>query len=408
MTNFIDNLDELKNSVKSCLVLYSGGLDSSWFLLWAKNHGIKTIAINIHLGPDDPSPRIQKMAEDLGASFKCLDLTSVFVDHFVSQAILANALYQDRYPVSSSLSRPLMIEAISKLITENSADCVVHTTTFLQNSAARFNNSLQVLAPRVIIANPFINSRMSRETKKKELQDYGIEVPQGIYSIDENIWGRVIECGELSDPANLVPNKIWKLTGDARSSSPEPRRLKITFEKGLPVALDKEPMSLTKLVRRLNMIAGSYCIGRYNGLEETIFGIKNHEVRESPAASVLLDAHASLENAVLIGNELRVKKFIDREWTELIVKGNWHSPLAEANMSLITLLNKLVNGEVTIMLQHSSAFVSAVNSPQSIHFENLDESAMTAISEFSYKQFFEITNIPHKMRQSIWEPKVHI
>lgn len=406
MTKFIDNLEDLKNSVKSCLVLYSGGLDSSWFLLWAKEHGIKTTAINIHIGQNEPSARVQKMAEELGATFHCLNLTSVFVDHFVSQAILANALYQGRYPISSSLSRPLTIEAIIKLIAEKSADCVVHTTTFLQNSAARFNNSLQILAPKVLIANPFINSRMLRSEKKKQLQDYGIEVPQGIYSIDENIWGRVIECGELSDPANVIPKHIWKLTAD--SQLPPPRRVKITFERGLPVALDGEAMNLTKLVRRLNIIAGSYCIGRYNGLEETIFGIKNHEVRESPAASVLLEAHAGLENAVLTGNEIRVKKFIDQEWTEIVVKGNWHSPLAEANMSLITSLNQLVNGDIIMSLQHGSAFISAVNSPQSIHFENLDESAMTAISEFSYKQFFEITRVPQKMRRQIWKPKVHI
>lgn len=402
----IDNLPELCQSTKACVVLYSGGLDSSWFLLWARKHGIRTVAVHVHLNEGEPSRHLVDRAAALGAEYRPLHLTDLFADNFVAPAIQAGALYQGAYPVCSSLSRPLMAEAAIKIAREKSIECVVHTTTFMQNSAARFNNSLRAVSPDLIIGNPLIRESIGREEKRRQLNEAGISTPEGIYSIDANIWGRVIECGELDDPANVVPPSVWKLTSSNGTRRSDQASLVIGFENGLPVSLNGDRLSLLEIILRLNALAGVYGIGRYNGLEDTPFGIKNHEVREAPGATVVLTAHAALERAVLTQREIRIKSTADLEWTELVTNGFWHTPLREALSALIKSLSQLVNGEVVMEFGPGQLNVAAVRSPEALHFNNVEQLKTSLFDRFSYREFFEISALPLKMRARSWRPQM--
>jgi argininosuccinate synthase len=403
MPQLIDNLDDLRRSVRSCLTLYSGGLDSSWFLHWARQQGIRATALHVHLSEGEPDPEISRRAVLLGADYRVLRLTDEFARGFIAPAIQANALYQGAYPVCSSLSRPLIAEAAVRMSRAESLDCIVHTTTFVQNSAARFNNSIKALAPDVVIANPLIREPIRREEKQRHLAAAGVEIRQGLYSVDENIWGRVIECGELDDPANIVPSSIWAPGSEAPPAAAV-LRIKLEFESGLPVAMCGQRLSLEKIILRLNEAGARYRVGRYNGLEDALLGIKNHEVRESPAAAAILAAHAALERAVLTQREIRVKAAADWEWTELVTNGFWHSPLRESLGALIASLSRLVAGEVVLEYTAGNVFVSAIRSPRAPHFWNVADIAESLLADFSYQQYFELESLPLRLRTDIWQP----
>jgi argininosuccinate synthase len=400
----IDNLPELRHAVEDCVVLYSGGLDSSWFLLWARQNGIRATALYVHLGGCEPPAEVAARATKLGADYRVLTLTEVFALNFIAPAIRAGALYQGAYPVCSSLSRPLMAEAAVGVARSKTLNCIVHTTTFMQNSAARFNHALRALAPNIIIANPLIREPIGREDKRRQLATAGIQVRDDIYSIDENIWGRVIECGELDQPANNVPSHIWTLTGDEQPTAVETRSVTLKFEQGLPVGLDGQLLPLAEIIIQLNELGGAYGIGRYNGLEDTPLGLKNHEVREAPAAAIILAAHAALERATLTQREVRVKAAADLEWTDLITNGSWHSPLREALGALISSLSRFVSGEVVVEFSANRAFVSAVRSAQTLDFWNAGQGAEDLYASFSYREYFELATIPLRLRAGCWQP----
>jgi argininosuccinate synthase len=394
----IDNLDEFRREVRSCVVLYSGGLDSSWFLHWCRENGVRAYAVYVHLedGPQDPA--VEQRARQLGATPLSFDRVDVFLGDYVAPAIRAGGLYQNAFPVCSSLSRPLMAEVAVRAAASVGTNCVVHTTTFEQNSAARFNNSIRVLAPDVIVANPLVQHPVAREEKRRQLEALGVSVREGIYSIDENIWGRVIECGELDDPANEVPPHVWRITTHPYDAPRRPTKLALRFEAGVPVAVDGERMPLTRLVSLLNEVGGRYGVGRYNSLEDTFLGIKNHEVRESPGAHSILAAHAALERGTLTQRELRVKGQADSEWVELAVNGGWHTPLREALDALITSLSRVVNGEVVLEFQPGAAFVSALRSEAALHFSNVARHGSVSLADFSYREYFDLLALPHEMR----------
>ena len=394
----IDNLDEFRRGVRSCVVLYSGGLDSSWFLHWCRENGVKAYAVYVHLDEGPPAPVIEERARRLGATPLTFDRVDVFLSDYVAPAIRAGGLYQNSFPVCSSLSRPLMAEVAVQAATSVGTNCVVHTTTFEQNSAARFNNSIRVLAPEIVVANPLVQHLVAREEKQRQLEALGVSVREGIYSIDENIWGRVIECGELDDPANEVPPHVWRTTSHPSEAPRQSTKMTLRFEAGAPVAVDGEPMSLTRIVSLVNEVGGRYGVGRYNSLEDTFLGIKNHEVRESPGAHSILKAHATLERAALTQRELRVKSQADSEWVELAVNGGWHTPLREALQALITSLSRVVSGEVVLEFQPGTAFVSAVRSEAALHFFNVARHSSVKLVDFSYREYFDLMNLPHEMR----------
>jgi argininosuccinate synthase len=395
-----DNLDDVFRSIRRPLLLYSGGLDSKYFLLMARERGVRPVALHVHLGPGNADPTAAEAAATLGADYRLVMPMETFTERFIAPAICANATYQGQFPVCSSLSRPLMAEEAVRIAAEQALDGVVHSAGYLQNSASRFNRSIRALAPHLRIGNPFLREPVTRPEKLAALNAAGVEHRGDVYSIDENIWGRVVENGVLDDPGNVVPDEVFCRT---RAPIDAPRRIldvALRFEDGLPVAIDGQARPLVAIITEMNRVAGEYGIGRFNGLEDTGFGVKNHEVRESPAAAAILQAHAAIECATLTQGELRTKHAIDAEWTALIVQGHWHTPLKQALDAFVAELSRQVQGEVVLRFAPGSAFVAAIRASRSPHFWNARHRASTPFADFSYREYFEIVSLADHLRQN--------
>lgn len=391
MAKILTSIDEIIAKSKKCIQLYSGGLDSNTFAILAKQKGLLIHCLHINLGPDSCENQYQELADKIGFKYYYQDLTDLFVENFVSKAILANALYKGVFPICSSLSRPLLAEVAVRLAREIGADTIVHNAGYLQNTATRFNNSIRSLAPDLNIGCPFISNKLSREDKLAILEKENIPYINGIYSIDENIWGRVIECGELENPSNIVEEKHFIRTVSSANSKNLNSRLKLHFKSGIPTAINDEALPLSTIIKRLNKASGEYGIGRYNGLEDTVWQIKNHEVRESPAASVIHLAHRTLETAILTQRELRNKHIIDEEWTDLIVNGFWHTQLQNALFEFIKSMNSVTNGYVDLLFSPGQAFPLAVHADCAPHFYNGGKKLQDHFEELNYSAFFEIS-----------------
>jgi argininosuccinate synthase len=387
----IDNLIEIKQLTKKCVVLYSGGLDSTYFLNWAMKNNLNVIALHIHLQPDPPSDAIENTAKHIGVKYHCIDAVHEFVDEYVSLGIKANSFYQNSFPICSSLSRPLMAKKAVELAIQENADCIVHTSCYHQNSASRFNLSIRSLAPSMNIGNPFLREKISRTQKYNELDALTLLNFNSIYSVDENIWGRVIENGVLDNLQNSVPEDVFKWTVSSQYSPKESCNLTITFESGLPIAIDGKLTSLLDTIKILTDVGNLYGIGRFNGLEDTLLGLKNHEVREAPAATALLKASQALSRANLTQKELRIKSILDYEWTELVVGGGWFFSLKEALDAFMEVINKNVSGEIVLTYVPGDVFISSIKSSHSLDFHSCYEELENHLSQFSYKDFFEIS-----------------
>jgi len=362
----ITDLQDLQQSASRCVLLYSGGLDSSYFLTWAIERGLSIVALKVDVGGSGPGQRASdELAGHLGITIDEIDATAEFATDFIGPAIRANGLHQGIYPISSSLSRPLLAKLAVQTATAVGADCVVHTAEIHQNSFARFNTSLRALAPDLLIAAPFLEDHRSRQHKLDALAELA-DAEREIYSIDANLWARVIENGELDDVRTTVPDHVFTWTVNPAEAPRETTYVTLRFEEGIPVGLDDDRLPLAETVTRLNLAAGRYGIGRFNGVEGTRFGLKNHEVREAPAAAVILGAHRHLEQLVLTDRELRMKALVDHEWIELAVLGGWYTGHHIALDAYESTISKFVVGEVTVALRPGCASVTAVDSPNGL------------------------------------------
>ncbi len=220
----LDSIEDVFRGIKRPLLLYSGGVDSKFFLLLAQERGVPVVALHVHLGPGEADPAVGELARNLGADYRLEDLTDPFVSGFVAPAIKANASYEGQYPVCSSLSRPLMVEAAVRLASEEGLDGIIHTAGYFQNSSWRFNRSIRTLAPWLAIGNPFLRDTVSRAEKVDRLERDGVGHPLGVFSVDENVWGRVVENGVLDDPGHPVPEGVFVRTANPVDAPPSPPR----------------------------------------------------------------------------------------------------------------------------------------------------------------------------------------
>ena len=401
MTTLIDNLDDLARSgITSCILLYSGGLDGSYFLNWAKRHTLDVLALTIGIDDDLSCQEIKRTAQGLNAPFLYKDCIEQFVNEYVVKAIKANAYYQGLYPVCSSLSRPLFSRVAVQTAHEMGVQAIIHTSTYMQNSATRFNLSLMGLDPNITIAAPFLRSHFSREEKLHSLEDKGLSFPLNIYSIDKNIWGRVIECGTLENPENRLPDSgVFTWTRDITDTPNSAEEIEIAFEGGVPTVLNGQPSNVIDIVRALNILGGKHGIGRFSGLEDTVFGVKNHEIRESPAAHILITAHRELEAAVLTQSELSLKLFLDNYWTNLIVSGSWYAHLTEALFAFIDHMNELVNGKVRLKLHKGNLIVQCKSAEKGLYYAKFEADFAARMEQTAFAPFYTSMGIPLLRRQ---------
>lgn len=351
------------------VLAYSGGLDTTVAVRWLKqNHDLDVVALAVDVGQGVDTQTLKQRAMASGAlAAEVVDARSEFATGYVTRVLAANALYQGKYPLVSALSRPLICHHLAGAAHRYGARFVAHGCTGKGNDQVRFEVSLGALAPDIQVLAPARDWGMSRD----QAIEYGLEhhlpiavVPSSPYSIDENLWGRAIECGVLEDPDAEPPDDIWVRT---RHKETEPTYLEIAFEKGLPVALDGEPMDFATLVGRVDVLAGSYGFGRIDMIEDRVVGIKSREIYEAPGALALIAAHIDLEELTLDRQVLRTKRQLETRYSELVYEGLWHSPLREALDAFMQTADRYVNGTVRLKLEPGSVRVVGRSSPAPLY-----------------------------------------
>ena len=322
---------------KRVVLAYSGGLDTSVAVRWMiEELGVEVIACAVDVGQEGTSAdgrrseleEVRQRALATGAIESIVvDAREEFADEFLVPALKANALYEGRYPLVSALSRPVIVKHLVATARYHGADAVAHGCTGKGNDQVRFEVSTRALAPDLDIIAPARTWGMTREDAI--LYAYRHEIPitatkEKVYSIDDNLWGRAIECGEMEDPWAVPPSGVWSLT---KPTATEPRDIIVGFEAGIPVALDGAAKSMFEIITELNEVVGSYGWGRIDMVENRRVGIKSRETYECPGSLALIMAHADLESITLERDLAREKQRLEPRYAELVYDGLWFSPL---------------------------------------------------------------------------------
>jgi argininosuccinate synthase len=362
--------------MSTAVLAYSGGLDTSCAIAWLKeDYGFdEVVAVLVDVGQDtDFGPAIRRGRAAGADDVLLVDRRDAFAEQQVAKALLANALYEGRYPLVSALSRPVIAQAVAEIAIDLDAEAVVHGCTGKGNDQLRFELAFKARYPGVRVIAPLRDHVWTRDEEIAFAEAHGIPVeakPASPYSIDDNLFGRSIEAGILEDPWAEPPEDAFALTA-APSAAPAPVDVVVAFEEGLPVALDGEELSLAGLVSELNERAGAYGIGRVDMIENRAVGIKSRELYEAPAALTLIEAHRSLEELVLTKGELHAKRELEPRWAKLVYDGLWFSPLRTAYDAFFAATQRLVTGEVRATLGAGSAVVTGRRSDHALYAETL-------------------------------------
>ena len=399
-----------QTATKEMVVLaYSGGLDTSVCLKWLQvEKGLDVIAVCGNVGQDESDlAAIKQKAIDMGAiaSFE-VDMREEYANEYVALAIAANGLYENSYPLLSALSRPLLSKHMVAVAHKFGAKYVAHGCTGKGNDQVRFETSIKALDPSIEIVAPVREWDLhSREEEMEWAKAHGVPVPttkKSPYSIDDNLWGRAIECGVLEDPWCEPPADIWTLTADAQSAPDQPEYLEIGFESGVPCSLNGEEMGLVDIIKEINVKAGSHGCGRLDMVENRLVGVKSRECYEVPAAQVILNAHKALETLCLDRETQHYKLGVEQKWATAVYEGLWYSPLKEALDSFCASTQACVTGTVKVKLYKGSSTVVGRKSPYSLYdFGLASYGAQDTFNHEAAKGFIQLHGLP----TTVWSAK---
>jgi len=385
------------------VLAYSGGLDTSVAIGWiAHATGAEVIAVagDVGQGGEDMEAIRQRALACGAVEAVVADMRDEYADEYCLPALQANALYMDRYPLVSSLSRPVIAKHLVKAAREFGADTVAHGCTGKGNDQVRFEVSIGALAPDLKILAPVRDSGMSRDKAIifAEEKDLPIETSRkNPYSIDQNVWGRAVETGFLEDIWNGPIEDLYDYTQDPAVVR-EPDEVLITFEQGKPVAIDGSPVSMLQAIEQLNARAGAQGVGRIDMVEDRVVGIKSREIYEAPGALALIAAHRELENVTIEREHARFKQTVGQRWTELVYDGLWFSPLKKSLDAFIADSQLHVSGEIRMTLAHGTAVVTGRRSEQSLYdFKMATYDAEDAFDQSLARGFVQLWGLNTKM-----------
>jgi argininosuccinate synthase len=360
------------------VLAYSGGLDTSVAVRWMREEwGVEVIACAVDVGQlvVGEEATIRQRAEAAGAvEIEVIDARQEFAANFLVPALAANAMYEGKYPLVSALSRPVITEHLVASARRHRAHAVAHGCTGKGNDQVRFEVSSRVLAPDLDVLAPVRGWGLSRADCIELAAKWDIPISaskEKLYSIDENMWGRAIECGVLENPWSLPPEAPFTITRTPKDAPDEPRPIVVGFERGVPVSLDGTAMDLVQLINTLGDLVGSYGWGRIDMVENRRVGIKSREVYECPASLALILAHKDLEGITLERDVAREKQRIEIRVAELIYDGLWHSPLMRALQAFVQSTQEHVTGEVRLRLEPGRCDAVGRRAPRSLYDHDL-------------------------------------
>ena len=366
------------NNVSRVVLAYSGGLDTSVAVKWiTQEWGAEVVALAVDVGQsaDDDWETVRQRALAAGAvEAVVIDARSEFANDYCLPALQANALYEGKYPLVSALSRPVIVKHLVAAARQFNADAVAHGCTGKGNDQVRFEVSSRALAPDLEVLAPVRVWGFTRE----DSIDYALrhKIPITVrkdnpYSIDENLWGRAIECGVIEDPWVAPPSEPYALTADPSHAPTEPWELTVAFEAGKPVSLDGEPMDLVSLIEAVSKRVGSYGWGRLDMVENRRVGIKSREVYECPGSLALIMAHADLESITLERDLMREKARLEPRYAELVYDGLWFSPLRASLDAFMAESQLPVTGEVRLRLEPGRCWVTGRRAEKGLYDHGL-------------------------------------
>jgi len=358
------------------VLAYSGGLDTSVAIKWlGETYNLDVIAVTADVGNERDFSSIREKALSTGAvKALAIDAKNNFINDYVFPALKADALYEGEYPLATALSRPLIARLLVDVAREEKAQVIAHGCTGKGNDQVRLEVGVGALAPEFKVIAPAREWGMTRQETINYARRHGIPVPitsASPYSIDENLWGRSIECGVLEDPWVEPPEEVFSWTKSLDAAPDAPGYLEIGFESGIPTAFDGQKMDGVSLIRRLNEIAGEHGVGRIDHLESRLVGIKSREIYEAPAAVVLLKAHLALESLTLSRDQMRFKQRVAQEYADLIYNGLWFTALRQDLAAYVESTQRFVTGEVRLKLFKGSCQVVGRKSPYSLYSHSL-------------------------------------
>ena len=369
--------------MKTVVLAYSGGLDTSVAIpLLRERYGCdRVITVVADVGqPASEIASATERAETLADAHYTLDLKNEFVDDFIVPSIKANGCYEG-YVLGTALARPLIAKKIVELAEAENADALAHGCTGKGNDQLRFEAVFR--ATDFDLIAPMRDLNLTREWEIDYARDHNIPVTvtrEKIWSVDENLWSRSIEGGELEDPYFVPPEEIYGWTA-APENAPEAEILELTFREGVPVSLNGRTVDGVTLITELNRIGGAHGVGRSDNIEDRVLGLKAREIYEHPAATIILNAHRDLESLVLTRDELRFKSMVDATWAELAYKGLVDEPLYADLCAFIDETQKRVTGSVKVRLYRGSATVIARKSDFALYSEELVSFGESAIDQ---------------------------
>jgi len=344
------------------VLAYSGGLDTSTILvLLREKYNAEVITVTVDVGQEEELENVEERAYKLGAiKHYTIDAKREFVERYILPAIQLNGLYEEKYPLGTALARPLIAEKVAEIAKREGADAVAHGCTAKGNDQVRFELTLKALLPDdVKILAPIRSYKFTRKQALEFLKSRGYDIPSAHkkYSIDENLWTRSIEGGELDDPTVEPPEEVFAWTVPPYKAPDTPLYLELEFRNGIPVAINGEKMDLLKMIILLNKIVGEHGFGRIDHIENRVVGLKSREVYEAPAALTLIEAHKDLEKLVYTPYEFRFKRLIDSLWSDLVYRGLWIEPLREHLQRLAAEMNRVIEGVVKLKVYKGSLTV---------------------------------------------------